>query len=81
MRQKGNGLVELVDEKHGLDANEWCCMHFHLFSFDEKDKSWEASHARYLQAKSGNCPYRDICPKYERTMKKIAKQPVQLNLF
>lgn len=80
-RPQSNGLVELVDEKTTLDNGAWHCMDFHLFEFNAVDKSWDAFHARFLQAKSGNCPYRDRCPRYARTMEKKNKQPFQLALF
>jgi hypothetical protein len=80
-KPQNNGLVELIDEKQDMDNSSWNCMDFHLFSFHEEDKSWEASHARFLAAKSGNCPYKSICPRYARTMAKRGKQPVQLKLF
>lgn len=76
-RPQGNGIVEIMDEKPELD-NSWNCMDFHLFSIREKDKSWDASHARYLAAKSGNCPYKSICPRYARTM---AKRSLKWFLF
>lgn len=79
-KPKSNGIVEIVNEKQDMDGS-WNCMDFHLFSFDEQDKSWEASHARFLQAKSGNCPYRDRCPRYARTIARMSKQPIQLTLF
>ena len=34
-KPESNGIVELVDEKQGLDSS-WNCMDFHLFSFKEK---------------------------------------------
>lgn len=80
-KQLNNGLVEFVDEKPGTDNNSWNCMDFWLFSGREEDKSWDASHARFLAAQSGNCPYKDICPRYARTMAKRSKQSVQLSLF
>ncbi len=80
-RPKSNGIVELVDEKQNMDNDSWNCMDFHLFALCEEDKSWEASHARFLAAKSGNCPYKGICPRYARTMTKRSKQSVQPKLF
>ena len=79
-RPQSNGLVELVDER-STDAGSWNCMDFWRFSATEADRSWEASHARFLQARSGNCPYRHRCPRYARTMEKRGHQPVQLKLF
>lgn len=75
-KPQNNGLVEFIDDKQGMDGS-WNCMDFHLFSFQEEDKSWEASHARFLAAKSGNCPYKDICPRYARTMEKRNNPPIQ----
>lgn len=80
-KPKSNGLVELVDEKPGMDNNSWNCMDFWLFSGNEEDKSWDASHARFLQAKTGNCPYRNRCPRYARTMERHKREPRQLTLF
>lgn len=80
-KPQSNGLVELVDEKTSLDNNSWNCMDFWIFSGKEEDKSWDASHARFLAAKSGNCPYKGICPRYARTIAKRSKQPIQLELF
>lgn len=80
-RPQNNGLVEFVDERQGLDGSSWNCMDFWRFSYDEEDKSWEASHTRFLQAKDGSCPYRDKCPRYARTMEKRRNMPVQLTLF
>lgn len=79
-KPQNNGLVEFIDDKQGMDGS-WNCMDFHLFAFQENDKSWEASHARFLAAKSGNCPYKDICPRYARTIAKRNNQPIQLKLF
>lgn len=72
-----NGIVELVDEKPSIDSNSWNCMDFWHFSGREEDNSWDASHTRFLAAKSGNCPYKDICQRYKRTIK---KRSVQLTL-
>ena len=77
-RPQGNGIVELHDEERKTDNVGWNCMDFHLFSFDEEDKSWEASHARFLAAQSGNCPYIVRCPRFNRTFHMIGNQ---LRLF
>jgi hypothetical protein len=34
-----------------------------------------------MQAKNGNCPYRDKCARYAKTIAKRDKQPHQLKLF
>lgn len=81
-RPQSNGLVELVDERpNKLDAKAWHCMDFYKFESEVEDKSYDALYARLIQAKAGNCPYRDRCPRYARTMAKRKKQPIQLSLF
>lgn len=80
-RPQNNGLIEFVDEKPKLDNGSWNCMDFQLFEFGAEDKSWEAYHARLQQAKSGNCPYRDRCTRYSRTMERHKGEPRQLTLF
>ena len=81
-RPQGNGLVELHDAK--LDRNEFFCMDLVGFlSNDETRKigNWDDWHERWTQAKNGNCPYRDTCPQYERTMAKRIKKGMQFELF
>ena len=80
-RPRGNGLVELVDERPKSGSGAWHCMDFWLFAYDEEDKSLEAAHDRLQQAKAGNCPYRDRCPRYARTIEKLGRQPRQLTIF
>ena len=76
-KPKSNGLVVLVDERAGLDSSAWNCMDFQLFECRADDKSWEASHRRFLLAKSGRCPYRDMCARYKRT---VARRGLQMEL-
>lgn len=79
-RPKGNGLVEFVDEK--IDGKGFFCMDLVGFMFDdETTKVWEVWHEKFTQSKAGNCPYRDKCPRYARTMAKRHNTPVQLTLF
>ena len=79
-KPQNNGLVELVDEK--VDGKGFFCMDLVGFmSDDETTKDWEAWHDKFTQAKSGNCPYRDRCQRYRRTMEKQMKKGVQLKLF
>ena len=80
-RPRGNGLVELVGERPKSDGGAWHCMDFWFFAYDEADKSLEAANARFMQAKAGNCPYRDRCPRYARTIEKLGRQPRQLTIF
>lgn len=80
-KPKSNGLVELVDEKQ-LDSRAWNCMDLIGFMFDdETTKGWEVWHEKFTQAKAGNCPYRDRCQRYAKTMAKREKRPYQLTLF
>lgn len=80
-RPRGNGLVELVDERPKSDGGAWHCMDFWLFAYGEEDKSLEAAHDRLQQAKAGNCPYRDRCPRYARTVERHGRQLRQLTIF
>lgn len=75
-RPQNNGLVEFIDDKPNTDGSSWNCMDFWSFSADEEDKSWEASHARFFQAKAGKCPYRDKCRRYARTMARRNREPI-----
>lgn len=79
-RPQSNGLVELHDRK--LDSRAFMC--FDLLDFlhnDETTKGWEAWNEKFTQAKAGNCPYRNRCKRYARTIAKRDKQPYQLELF
>lgn len=80
MRPKGNGLIELVDDK-SQDKGFFCMK---LVGFLNKERNeqgiippelWEM---RFYEAKSGSCFYRTICPVYERTQKAHPAQPRQL---
>lgn len=79
-RPQNNGLVEFVDEK--IDSKGFFCMDLIGFMFeDETTKAWEVWHKKFTQAKTGNCPYRNRCPRYARTMAKTQHEPIQLTLF
>lgn len=81
MKPIGNGIVEFVDDKPDKNSGFFCMdLVLHMWN-DEEVVGYDAWHERFNQAKAGQCPYRDRCPRHERTMKKIGKQPVQLNLF
>ena len=76
-RPKSNGLVSLHDDK--TEERGFFCMDLvSLMWNDENVKGWDAWHEKFTQAKNGECPYRDRCKRYERTIK---KRPVQLKLF
>lgn len=77
-RPQGNGLVELVDEK--TNDMGFFCMDLVGFMIDDvTTATWEGWHDKFMQAKAGNCPYRDRCPRYARTVEKRNK--MQLKLF
>lgn len=79
-RPQSNGIVELVDEK--IDGKGFFCMDLVEFMFgDETTKDWEIWLEKFTQAKNGECPYRDRCKRYVRTMAKRNNQPIQLKLF
>lgn len=67
---KGNGLVEITGENKSMDKG-WFCMDLMGFL---RGTDWETFHSAYQQAKSGNCPFKDKCKRYERTVKKRGHQ-------
>lgn len=79
---KGNGLVEIVDEKSSDKG--FFCMKLVGFITEEMnrsgDKSFDFWHQRFLEAQGGRCAYTHICPNYARTVAKRGKKPVQLNI-
>ena len=80
-RPQNNGLVEFIDDKPVMDGS-WNCMDLIGFMFDdETTKDWEVYHEKFTQAKAGNCPYRNKCRRYARTMAKRNNEPIQLTLF
>lgn len=79
-RPQSNGLVELHDAK--LDRNEFFCMDLVVFMFnDETTKDWDVWHEKWTQAKNGECPCRNKCARYARTMERHKGEPRQLTLF
>lgn len=80
MRPQGNGLVSLHDDK--TEGKGFFCKDLVGFMFgDETTKDWEVWHEKFTQAKAGNCPYRNKCRRYARTMAKRSNEPIQLTLF
>ena len=49
------------------------------FLTDEENGDSDFWHQRFVEAKAGNCAYKDKCPRYARTTEKHGKRPVQLN--
>lgn len=81
-RPQSNGLVEFHDAK--LDRNEFFCMDLVGFLSNDETReigNWDAWHGRFLQAEAGRCAYRDICPRYKRTMENRKRKGIQLELF
>ena len=86
-RPQSNGLVELHDGK--LDSKAFMCFDLLNFLHDDEDTKggdkWEDNFdawlEKFMQAKNGNCPYRDKCARYAKTIAKRDKQPHQLKLF
>lgn len=82
-RPQGNGLIELVDEKS--NDRGFFCMRLAGFIMQEKEEQltldtqelWEL---RFIEAKRGQCAYRNNCPIYDRTIAKKEKKPLQLVL-
>lgn len=80
-RPKGNGLVELIDDNADRGRGFFCMdLVMHMWN-DEAVKGWNEWHDRFVRAEAGECPYRDRCKRYSRTMEKQGRRPVQLNLF
>lgn len=70
-RPAGNGLVEMVDEKS--HDRGFFCMKLVGFIMEEAKDQLTMDHQelyllRFAEAKAGACSYRDICPKYKKTM-------------
>ena len=62
----GNGLVEITGEKT-MDKG-WFCLDLMGFL---RDVDWETFHSAFQQAKSGNCPFKNKCKRYEQTLIKL----------
>lgn len=83
MKPQGNGLVELHDSKE----RESICFDLMGFITDEAESGgflytekhqnlWDE---RLAQMKAKECAYRDRCPRYMKSVKKIGA--IQLSLF
>lgn len=80
-RPKGNGIVEFIDDNADRGRGFFCMdLVMHMWK-DEAVKGWNEWHDRFVRAEVGECPYRDRCKRYSRTMESRARRPVQLNLF
>ena len=89
-RAKADSLFAETYKKEGKSIKE-CCDYIisqarkqggsTVVVDDNTVYGWDAWHEKFIQAKSGNCPYRDRCQRYARTIEKRNKQPVQLTLF
>ena len=63
MRPKGNGLVDIVDEKRS-DDRTFFCMRLVRFLGNEDHETWMAA---FEAARNGRCPYRKKCDKFRKT--------------
>lgn len=81
MKPKGNGLVELIDDK--TKDNGFFCMRLVAFLNEEAKPGTEEYRVlweqRFTEAKQGGCAYKTKCGIYKRTMR--SKKSVQLELF
>ena len=81
MKPQDNGLIELHDSKE----RESVCFKLMDFINEEAEgfryteKYEDLWNKRFAQMKAGQCAYRDKCPVYARSAKKIGA--VQLSLF
>ena len=81
MRPVSNGLVELIDDKPDKNSGFFCMNLVVLMWNDEHVNGWDEWHGRFEQARAGQCPYRDRCQRYEKTIRGLNNSTVQLNLF
>lgn len=79
-KPKGNGLIELVDEKS--HDRGFFCMQLTAFIMKESKECgrsvadlWDE---RFGEAKNVACSYRNLCHIYARTMSKQENKVVQL---
>ncbi len=81
-RPKGNGLIELVDEKS--KDRGFFCMQLVGYLIEERDigtpEYGELWDIRFEQAKNHQCAYKDKCPVYAKTIAKKSHTPIQLQL-
>lgn len=83
MKPQGNGLVELHDSKE----RESICFDLMRFITDEAEsggflyteKHQDLWDERLAQMKAKKCAYRDRCPRYMKSVKRIGA--IQLSLF
>lgn len=79
-KPKGNGLIELVDEK-SHDRGFFCMQLTAFIMKESKERGrsvadlWDE---RFGEAKNGVCSYRNLCHIYARTMSKQENKVVQL---
>lgn len=81
MRPKGNGLIELVDEKS--HESGFFCMKLAEFLNKERNEQGiipsDLWRLRFSEAAAGNCHYSTVCPIYARTRATHKVQPIQLS--
>lgn len=80
-KPKGNGLVELVDDREPKESSFFCMDLVGFITqeigergvtcagtiFIDGTDSWELWHGRFEQAKNGRCAYRNSCRRWART--------------
>ncbi len=69
MRPKGNGLIQLHDEKQ--EERGFNCMKLIIYLTEDGVKEWDEWHGAHLQAAAGQCPYTDRCPIHARSVEKV----------
>ncbi len=81
MRPKGNGLIQLHDEKQ--EERGFNCMKLIIYLIEDGVKDWDDWHGAHLQAAAGQCPYTSRCPIHARSVEKALNDPKrqQLSLF
>ena len=79
MKPRDTGIVELHDSKQ--KERGFSCMKLIEYLTEDGVTEWEQWHSAHLQAAAGECPYREHCSIYARTIQTHPPKPQQLRLF
>lgn len=79
-KPESNSLVQIAGGKPPRERG-FNCMQLIKFLTDDNVKEWDEWHGAHVRAASGCCPYASKCHIYARSIEKLGKKPVQLQLF
>lgn len=80
MTPESNGLVTIATAKQPKERG-FNCMKLIGFLTEDSVYEWEQWHGAHIQAFAGQCPYREQCDIYARTIEVHGRKPLQLSLF